>query len=154
MTQITQTRYWARKGMTRRFAFSALSLAATISLMACGSPAPAPAASQPAATPPPTASAPPDAASTVTLLEPAEGAFAGHIDSFRWSPVQGADSYHVKISSAAGRVVWESPALTAAEAHLPGTVSLEPEAHVWQVTAMKGAEVLVTSATGRFTVTP
>jgi hypothetical protein len=129
--------------MTLRCAFIAISFAA---VAACGSPAPAPTTSQPAATP--------AAAATLTLLEPAEGAFAGHIDSFRWSPVAGADSYRVKINSAAGRVVWESPALSAAEAHLPGTVSLEPEAHVWQVTAMKGADVLVTSAAGRFTVTP
>jgi hypothetical protein len=140
--------------MTPRFALISFSLIASISLIACGSPAPAPAASQPAAAPAPGASSTPAAASTVTLLEPAEGAFSGHIDSFRWSPVQGADSYRLKITTGAGRVVWESPALTVAEAHLPGTVSLEPEAHVWQVTAMKGADVLVTSATGRFTVTP
>lgn len=139
--------------MTRRFALVVFSFAAIINSIACGSPAPAPAASQPAATAAPAASTP-AAASTVTLLEPAEGAFSGHVDSFRWSPVQGADSYRLKITTGAGRVVWESPALTAAEAHLPGTVSLEPEAHVWQVTAMKGADVLVTSATGRFTVTP
>ena len=135
--------------MTLRCAFIVISFAA---VAACGSPAPAPTTSQPAATPAP-AAAPPAVAATVTLLEPAEGAFAGHIDSFRWSPVAGADSYRVKVSSAAGRVVWESPALTVTEAHLPGTVSLEPEAHVWQVTAMKGTDVLVTSA-GRFTVTP
>ncbi len=90
----------------------------------------------------------------VTLLEPAEGSFAGHIEMFRWSPVAGADAYHVKISSLAGRVVWESPALTTAEARLPGTVSLEPEAYMWQVTAMKGTETIVVSAAGRFTVTP
>jgi len=131
--------------MNFRLAFIALLITA---VAACGGPAPAPTAAQPAAT------SAPAAAATLTLLEPAEGAFAGHIDSFRWSPVPGADSYRVKISSAAGRVVWESPALTAAEAHLPGTVSLEPEAHVWQVTAMKGTDVLVASAAGRFTVTP
>jgi carbonic anhydrase/acetyltransferase-like protein (isoleucine patch superfamily) len=51
-------------------------------------------------------------------------------------------------------VVWESAALTTPEAHLPGTVSLEPEAHVWQVTALKGADVLIVSNAGRFTVTP
>lgn len=143
--------------MTLRFASSVASLAAIVTLAACGGSSPAPAASQPAATAAPApaaATASPAAASTVTLLEPAEGSFAGHIDSFRWSPVQGADSYRVKISTAAGRVVWESPALTAAEAHLPGTVALEPEAHVWQVTAMKGADVLVASVVGRFTVTP
>jgi hypothetical protein len=136
--------------MTLRFAFITLSI---IAVAACSGPAPATPASQPAPASTPAPAAAP-AASTITLLEPAEGAFAGHIDSFRWSPVQGADSYRVKISSAAGRVVWESPTLTTAEAHLPGTVSLEPEAHVWQVTALKGTDVLVTSTAGRFTVTP
>lgn len=94
------------------------------------------------------------AASVVTLLEPTEDAFAGHIDSFRWSPVAGADGYHVRITSVAGRGVWESPMLTAAEARLPPTVSLEPEGYVWQVSAMKGVDVLATSPTSRFTVTP
>jgi len=89
----------------------------------------------------------------LTLVEPAEGAFSGHVDMFRWSAVDGADGYKVKISTGSGRVVWESPVLTATEAHLPATIALEPEAHTWQVTAMKGADTLAT-ATGRFTVTP
>ncbi|MEO8679819.1 MAG: hypothetical protein ABI665_12275 [Vicinamibacterales bacterium] len=139
--------------MTLRFASRAASIAAIMTLVACGGSSPAPATPQPATTAP-AAAAPAPATATLALLEPAEGAFSGHVDTFRWSPAQGADAYRVKISTASGRVVWESPALTVAEAHLPATVSLEPEAHVWQVTAMKGADVLVTSTTGRFTVTP
>ena len=34
---------------------------------------------------------------TLSLLEPAEGAMGGHIDMFRWSPVQGADGYVIRI---------------------------------------------------------
>lgn len=134
---------------------TAAATATIVTLSACGGSAPAPAAAPPAATPAPSAAtAPAAAAATITLMEPAEGSFAGHVDNFRWSPVSGADSYHVKISTAAGRVVWESPTLTSADVHLPGTVSLEPEAHVWQVTAMKGTAVLIASSVGRFTVTP
>ena len=52
------------------------------------------------------------------------------------------------------RVVWESEPMTATETKLPPTVALEPEVHTWSVTARKGAEVLATSATQRFTITP
>lgn len=79
----------------------------------------------------------------------------GHIDMFRWSPVDGADGYVVKIVAVTGnRTVWESAPIAATETHLPPTVALEPEVHTWTVTARKGAEVLTTSATQRFTITP
>jgi hypothetical protein len=94
------------------------------------------------------------AAPFVTLTDPPSGAFSGHIDSFRWSPVSGADGYRMKITSSDGRVVWESDLLTAAEVHLPASVSIEPEAYFWQVTAMKGASTLAVSAPSKFTVTP
>jgi len=138
-----------------RLVFFGAALSAGLFIMACGgsstpAPAPAPAATPaPAAAPAPAAKAP----GTLALLEPAEGAFSGHVDTFRWSPAAGADGYKVKVSTLSGRVVWESPVLTTAEAHLPATIALEPEAHTWQVTAMKGADTLAT-ATGRFTVTP
>ena len=113
------------------------------------------------ATPPPaTASAPaapaaPKAAATISLLEPAEGAMGGHIDTFRWSPVEGADGYVIKITAVTGdRVVWESAAMTATETKLPATVALEPEVHTWTVAARKGSEVLVMSAPQKFTITP
>ena len=108
--------------------------------------------------PPPAAPAAPAAprpAATVTLLEPAEGAMSGHIDLFRWSPIAGADSYVIRIVALTGnRVVWESEPLTATETKLPATVALEPEPHSWSVSARKGTEVLATSPTFKFTITP
>jgi hypothetical protein len=105
--------------------------------------------------PAPEAPAAPKPATTVTLLEPTDGAMGGHIDMFRWSPVAGADGYVIRIVAVTGnRVVWESEPLTATETKLPATVSLEPEVHTWSVTARKGAAALATSATQRFTITP
>jgi hypothetical protein len=111
----------------------------------------------PAPTPPaaPAAPAAPKPATTVTLLEPTDGAMGGHIDMFRWSPVQGADGYVIRIVAVTGnRVVWESEPMAATEARLPATVALEPEVHTWSVTARKGSTALATSATQRFTITP
>lgn len=109
----------------------------------------------PAAPAAPAAPAPPRPATTVTLLEPTDGAMSGHIDLFRWSPVDGADGYVIRIVALTGnRVVWESAPLTVTETKLPATVALEPEAHSWSVTARKGTEVLATSPTYKFTITP
>ena len=111
----------------------------------------------PAPTPPaaPAAPAAPKPSTTVTLLEPTDGAMGGHIDMFRWSPVQGADGYVIRIVAVTGnRVVWESEPMTATETKLPATVALEPEVHTWSVTARKGSTALATSATQRFTITP
>ena len=122
-------------------------------LVACGQ---APVAEAPAASP--RASAPPAApaksAASLSLLEPTDGVFAGHIDLFRWTAVDGADGYVVRILGSDGRVVFESPALTATEARLPKTVALEPEAHTWTVTARKGGEVVATSPAFKFSITP
>jgi hypothetical protein len=135
--------------------------AAVVAAAACGggeSSTPAPAAA-PAVTP----SAPATAASaaaakpsgTLTLLEPIEGAMAGHIDTFRWSPVAGADGYVIQIKAVTGdRVVWESAPMTTTETKLPPTVALEPEVHTWSVTARKGSDVIATSPIQRFTITP
>lgn len=79
----------------------------------------------------------------------------GHIDTFRWGAVDGADGYVIKIVAVTGdRVVWESPQIAATETNLPTTVALEPEVHTWSVSARKGGSVLMTSATQRFTITP
>ncbi|MGH9385273.1 MAG: hypothetical protein ACRD2N_13405 [Vicinamibacterales bacterium] len=90
----------------------------------------------------------------VTLNEPPSGAFAGHFDTFRWSPFEGADGYRMRITSNDGRVVWESDLVKTAEVHLPSSVSIEPESYFWQVSAMKGTATLATSAQSKFTVTP
>ena len=124
---------------------------------ACGSDSSSPPpASTPAATP--SASAPaaaPKAAGTVSLLEPIDGAMAGHIDTFRWSPVAGAEGYVITIRAVTGdRVVWESQPIAVTETKLPATVALEPEVHTWSVSARKGTEVLAASPTQRFTITP
>jgi len=80
---------------------------------------------------------------------------AGHIDMFRWSPVEGADGYVITIKAVTGdRTVWESTPLTTTETMLPKTVALEPEVHTWSVTARKGSETLATSAIQKFTITP
>ncbi|MEZ5286441.1 MAG: hypothetical protein R2712_16855 [Vicinamibacterales bacterium] len=128
-------------------ASSALALAT-----ACGSPEPAaPAAETPAAAPAETKPAAP----AVQLIEPAPGSSSGHISLFRWSAVDGADGYRMQITAAAdGRVVWDSPVFHETEAELPNTVALEPESYFWQVTALKGDQVLVASAPSRFLVTP
>jgi hypothetical protein len=108
--------------------------------------------------PPPAAPAAPAApkpSSTLTLLEPTDGAMGGHIDLFRWSPVPGADSYVIRIVALTGnRTVWESEPLTVTETKVPATISLEPEAHSWSVSARKGTEVLATSPIYKFTITP
>ena len=112
--------------------------------------APAPAVPAPASAP-----AAPKPATTVSLIEPAEGAMGGHIDTFRWAAVDGADGYVIKIIAVTGdRVVWESAPITATETKLPATVALEPEVHTWMVSARKGGQVLVSSPAQRFTITP
>jgi hypothetical protein len=140
--------------MLRVFAPAAVGAALILSIACGGADSAAPATSSapaPAAAP---AEAPKPAA-TLSLLEPAEGAMGGHIDMFRWSPVQGADGYVIRIVAVTGnRVVWESEPMTATETKLPPTVALEPEVHTWNVTARKGGTVLATSATQRFTITP
>jgi hypothetical protein len=117
---------------------------------------PAATTSTPAAAPPAsTAPAAPKAPATLTLLEPIDGAMAGHIDTFRWSPVAGADGYVIKITAVTGdRVVWESAPMAVTETKLPATVALEPEVHTWTVTARKGSEVLATTTPQKFTITP
>jgi hypothetical protein len=132
---------------------------AAIAAAGCGSPSPSPTpTAAPVVTPqssPSTAATAPKPAGTLTLIEPTEGAMGGHIDMFRWSPVAGADGYVIKIVAVTGnRTVWESAPMTVTETKLPATVALEPEVHTWSVEARKGTEVLATSATQRFTITP
>jgi len=129
--------------------------AALIVTVACGGADSAAPATSSAPAPAAAPAEPPKPAATLSLLEPAEGAMGGHIDMFRWSPVQGADGYVIRIVAVTGnRVVWESEPMTATEAKLPPTVALEPEVHTWSVTARKGGTALATSATQRFTITP
>ncbi|MBY0493737.1 MAG: hypothetical protein K2Y23_05945 [Cyanobacteria bacterium] len=144
--------------MIRRFVFvSAIPVVLTVAAACGGSQTPSPAPSA-TATPSSSAAKPAEApkpAGVVALLEPIEGAMGGHIDTFRWSPVAGADGYVIKIVAVTGdRVVWESQPMTATEAKLPATVALEPEVHTWSVSARKGSEVLATSPTQKFTITP
>lgn len=126
-----------------------------IAAAACGNNNNATSEPPPAAPAPPPAPAAPKPSSTVTLIEPGEGAMGGHIDMFRWQPIEGADGYVIRIVAVTGnRVVWESEPMTATETKLPATVALEPEVHQWSVTARKGGEVIATSAIQRFTITP
>ena len=145
--------------MTARACFRLSRAAVAASLVAfavaCGSSeAPAPAATTPPATSAP-ASRTASPAAELKILEPAEGSSSGHIDLFSWTAVPGADGYRLHLAAATdNRTVWDSPLLTTTEAHLPNTVALEPEAYVWQITALKGNEVIATSPLSRFTVTP
>jgi hypothetical protein len=139
-----------------RFVPGVCACAIVIAAAACGG-----CNSNPSNEPPPAAPAPPSApaapkpSGTVTLVEPGEGAMGGHIDMFRWQPVDGADGYVIRIVAVTGnRVVWESDPMTATETKLPATVALEPEVHQWSVTARKGSDVIATSPTYRFTITP
>jgi hypothetical protein len=147
--------------MTRRLTdFHGLAAAAALVIFtsACGGSQSAAPATPPAATPAAPAqapSAPPTAPGVVRLAEPAEGSSSGHIDLFRWAPVDGATGYRMRLTATTdGRTIWESPVLTQTEAHLPNTVALEPEGYVWTVTALKGDTVVATSPASRFTVTP
>lgn len=140
-----------RSGLIPSCAVAASAILVVLAGVACSSPSSSTGSSA-APAPAPTASA--TAAPALTLLEPSDNQFAGHIADFRWSPVEGADGYRVKITTLSGRVVWESPVLTTTDARLPATIGLEPEAHTWQVTALKGSEVLATSPVFRFTITP
>ena len=127
--------------------------------IACGGPpeAPAPAATPaptnaPASTPAPSAT---PAAGIVAVIEPSEGFSSGHISLFRWSPVEGADGYRMRLNATTdGRLIWESSVVPETEAHLPNTVAMEPEGYVWQVTALKGGAPIAQSVPTRFAVTP
>ncbi len=129
-------------------------VALTITAAACGPGEPASSGPPPTAPAAPAPRSAPKPTTTVTLLEPTDGVFSGHIDLFRWTAVEGADGYAIKILGSDGRVVFESPTLTVAEAHLPKTVALEPEAHTWTVTARKGGDVIATSPVFKFSITP
>jgi hypothetical protein len=134
---------------------SAVSVAVMLAAACGGSQTPTPSPSAAPAASAPAAAAKPAAPATISLLEPIEGAMAGHIDTFRWSPVAGADGYVIKIVAVTGdRVVWESQPMTTTETKLPATVALEPEVHTWSVSARKGTEVLAVSPTQKFTITP
>ena len=141
--------------MIRRFLCGSAVVVVSVIAAACGgSETPAPASAPPAAAAPAPAAAP-KPAGTLTLVEPNDGAMAGHIDTFRWSPVEGADGYVITIKAVTGdRVVWESAPMAATETKLPATVALEPEVHTWSVSARKGSEVIATSPTLKFTITP
>ena len=138
-----------------------LSTAAVVLVTAaCGggssTPAEAPATPAPAAdtsAAPATPAAAP--AGVIIPLEPKEGSSSGHIDLFRWEAVPGADAYVVKVTAVTdGRVLWESPALTTTEAHLPNTIALEPEAYFWQVKASAAGKPVAETGAIRFLVTP
>ena len=129
----------------------------TVFAAACGGGQPAAPAPAPASTPaaPAPAATAPAAPGVVAIIEPAEGSSSGHIDLFRWSPVEGATGYKMHLAASTdGRTIWDSPVLTTTEAHLPNTTALEPEAHVWSVSALKGDAVIAESGTHRFLVTP
>lgn len=145
-----------RKGILVERAGLGAALAAASSILISASCGGAP-TSTPAAAPAQAAqsSASSQKAPVVTLVEPGGGASAGHIDTFAWLAVEGADGYRLSLTAATdGRSVWQSPVVTATEVRLPPTISLEPEAYFWQVTALHGSAVLAVSPPSRFAVTP
>jgi len=137
-------------------AFAVSTASALLFTIACGGSPESPA---PAATPAPAPAAPaasaPAAPGVVAVIEPSEGFSSGHISLFRWSAVDGADGYRMRVNATTdGRLIWESPVVKETEAHLPNTVAMEPEGYVWQVTALKGETVVAQSVPTRFAVTP
>ena len=123
--------------------------------VACGGSPQSAAPATPATAPEAPATPAPAATTAPALIEPAEGSSSGHISLFRWSAVDGATGYRMRLNATTdGRVIWESPVITETETHLPNTVAMEPEGYFWTVTALKGDAELGTSPTGRFTVTP
>jgi hypothetical protein len=141
--------------MNFRHLFAVIALVAAAGCGQNSTPAPATTATPAASAPAPAPAADARPSGTLTLIEPAEGAMGGHIDTFRWSPVAGADAYVIKIVAVTGnRIVWESAPMAETETHLPTTVALEPEVHTWTVSARKGNEVLATAAPQKFTITP
>jgi hypothetical protein len=141
-----------------RFSAARAAVFITVFTVACGGSQPVAPASRPAgpaAAPAAGTAAPAAAPGIVSIIEPGEGSSSGHIDLFRWSPVEGATGYKMHLVAATdGRTIWDSPVLTTTEAHLPNTIALEPEAHVWTVTALKGESVIAESGVHRFLVTP
>ncbi len=137
------------------FSAALAAMSITVLTAACGGSQPAAPAASPAAAPAAGTAAPASAPGVVAIIEPGEGSSSGHIDLFRWSPVEGATGYRMHLAAATdGRTIWDSPVLASTEAHLPNTIALEPEAHVWTVTALKGDAVIAESGTHRFLVTP
>lgn len=140
------------RALTLLFALAAS--AALVFTAACGGSSEAPATLEPTVAPG-EAPAAQGASTAVTLIEPAPGSSSGHVAYFRWSPVDGADGYRMRLTATTdGRLIWESPVLTTPEAELPNTVALEPEGYAWQVTALKGSDTVAESAPSRFAVTP
>jgi hypothetical protein len=141
--------------MTSRAIAPASIATALLLTVACGGSPETPAPAAAPAEAPAAAPAAKSPTSTLTVIEPGEGSSSGHIDYFRWSPVEGADGYRMRLNAVTdGRVIWESPVLTSPEAELPNTIALEPEGYVWQVTALKGETTVAQSAPARFSVTP
>lgn len=139
-----------------RTSFSVIAVSAVLVLAAaCGGSPDTPAPSAAPAQAPATAPAAESPAAALTIIEPGEGSSSGHIDYFRWSAVEGADGYRMRLNAVTdGRLIWESPVLATPEAELPNTIALEPESYVWQVTALRGETTLAQSAPARFSVTP
>jgi hypothetical protein len=85
-----------------------------------------------------------------TLLEPVNGAlFTSTTISFRWTPVQGATSYSLSVSSE-GKEIYRGTSTT--NTLIPSSTVLTAGQYSWTVSAARGSTVGPVSLAGRFAV--
>jgi hypothetical protein len=94
--------------------------------------------------------APPAALAAPSLLEPADAAlFTSTTVAFRWSPVEGATSYSLAVSSE-GKEVYRGTSTT--NALTPSSAVLTAGQYSWAVTAVRGATTGPVSLSRKFAV--
>lgn len=85
-----------------------------------------------------------------SLLEPIEGAlFTSTTVAFRWTPVEGATSYSLSVSSE-GKEIYRGTSTT--NTLIPSSTVLSAGQYTWTVTAVRGATTGPVSLPRRFTV--
>ncbi|HEY5000294.1 MAG TPA: stalk domain-containing protein [Candidatus Cryosericum sp.] len=92
----------------------------------------------------------PDALTAPSLLEPTEGAlFTSTTVAFRWTPVEGATSYSISVSSE-GKEIYRGTSTTSTL--VPSSAVLTAGQYAWTVTAVRGASTGPASLARRFVV--
>ena len=86
--------------------------------------------------------------SDLTLLAPSRTNIAGLQPLFRWDPVEGADTYVVKLMDREERVIWSQTANSIRVEYPSSAPMLRwDQKYWWRVTARKGAETLTEAGT-------
>jgi hypothetical protein len=89
----------------------------------------------------------------LVLLEPA-GTLSDVPRGFRWSTVDGAESYRVRLFREDGLLLWTSEAMTENRADWPGELPLEPGRYFWDVEALREGRSIVHSPPQAFVRAP